>query len=161
MSKPARFDGRCIANLSQRQRFDGGGLMLLGARGTISVTANIIPRIMSQLCAAVRSGDVITMREISRRTAPLHRAMFPVKWALECLGLIEAYYRLPPTSLGVVWYDEIDAALREVLNAIEKGMPLDLRSSLANSMPHGTAFRGRTSFSPMRKPSLRAWFRYA
>lgn len=88
-------------------------LMLLGARGTISVTANIIPRVMSQLCAAARSGDVIAVREISRRIAPLHRAMFPVKWVLECLGLIEAHYRLPLTSLGVIWHDEIDAALRD------------------------------------------------
>lgn len=98
-------------------------LMLLGASGNISVTANVIPRIMSQLCAAARSGDVVAVREISRRIAPLHRAMFvepnpiPVKWVLERLGLIEAHYRLPLTSLNAVWHDKIDAALREALDA--------------------------------------------
>ena len=95
------------------------GLMLLGARGNISVTANVIPAVMSRLCAAARAGDVVQVREISRRIAPLHDAMFvesnpiPVKWALERLGLIEAYYRLPLTPLSSKWNDRIDAALRE------------------------------------------------
>ena len=51
-------------------------LMLHGARGNISVTANVIPTIMSQLCRAARQGDVATVRAISRRIAPLHEAMF-------------------------------------------------------------------------------------
>ena len=51
-------------------------LMLLGARGNISVTANVIPATMARLCAAARAGDVQTVREISLRIAPLHAAMF-------------------------------------------------------------------------------------
>lgn len=96
-------------------------LMLLGARGAISVTANVIPRIISRLCKTARSGDVAAVREISRRIAPLHRAMFvesnpiPVKWALERLGLIGAHYRLPLTPLDPVWHERIDAALGEAL----------------------------------------------
>ena len=100
-------------------------LMLLGARGNISVTANVIPRVMSRLCLAARSGDVAAVREISRRIAPLHQAMFvesnpiPVKWALERLGLIRAHYRLPLTPLDPIWHERIDAALGEALAADE------------------------------------------
>ena len=100
-------------------------LMLLGAHGNISVTANVIPGVMSRLCMAARSGDVIGVRKISRRIAPLHQAMFvesnpiPVKWVLERLGLIRAYYRLPLTPLDPIWHDRIDAALREALAAGE------------------------------------------
>lgn len=99
------------------------GLMLLGARGNISVTANVIPTMMSRLCAAARSGDVAKVREISRRIAALHDAMFvesnpiPVKWALERMGLIEAHYRLPLTPLSSTWHEQIDAALQEVLGS--------------------------------------------
>lgn len=95
-------------------------LMMLGAKGNISVTANLIPQVMSRLCAAARSGDVVTVRETSARIAPLHQAMFvdsspiPVKWALERLGLIEAHYRLPLTPLSSTWHQLIDAALHEV-----------------------------------------------
>ncbi len=95
-------------------------LMPFGARGNISVTANVIPRVMSRLCAAARLGDVVKVREISGRIAPLHQAMFvesnpiPVKWALERLGLIEAHYRLPLTPLSSTWHEIIEAALQEV-----------------------------------------------
>ncbi len=93
-------------------------LMLMGARGNISVTANVIPQIMSRLCAAARSGNVEEVREISRRIAPLHQAMFvesnpiPVKWALERLGLLEAHYRSPLTPLNPIFHEMIDAALQ-------------------------------------------------
>ncbi|MEO9336672.1 4-hydroxy-tetrahydrodipicolinate synthase [Mesorhizobium sp. SB112] len=93
-------------------------LMLMGARGNISVTANVIPQIMSRLCAVARSGNVEEVREISRRIAPLHQAMFvesnpiPVKWALERLGLLEAHYRSPLTPLNPIFHEMIDAALQ-------------------------------------------------
>jgi 4-hydroxy-tetrahydrodipicolinate synthase len=51
-------------------------LMLLGACGNISVNANVIPATMARLCAAARAGEINAVREISRRIAPLHEAMF-------------------------------------------------------------------------------------
>jgi 4-hydroxy-tetrahydrodipicolinate synthase len=96
-------------------------LMLHGARGNISVTANVIPAIMSQLCSAARRGDVATVRALSRRIAPLHAAMFvesnpiPVKWALGRLGRLSANYRLPMTPLSASRQEEVANALRLAL----------------------------------------------
>ncbi len=93
-------------------------LMLLGARGNISVTANVIPATMAALCLAARTGDVGAVREISRRVAPLHAAMFvesnpiPVKWALSYMGKITAAYRLPLTPLSEARHEEVAAALQ-------------------------------------------------
>ena len=97
-------------------------LMLLGARGNISVTANVIPSTMARLCQAARGGDVVTVREISRRIAPLHAAMFiesnpiPVKWVLGRMGKISPCYRLPLTPLSPGRHDEVTAALRLALD---------------------------------------------
>jgi 4-hydroxy-tetrahydrodipicolinate synthase len=96
-------------------------LMLFGARGNISVTANVIPATMTRLCSAARAGDVETVREISLRIAPLHAAMFveanpiPVKWALAHLGKLSPFYRLPLTPLNPARYAELEAALRLAL----------------------------------------------
>lgn len=102
-------------------------LMLLGARGNISVTANVIPAAMAQLCVAARAGDVATVRDISLRIAPLHQAMFvesnpiPVKWALERLGLAKAHYRLPLTPLSPAWHDVVEAALANAVGTDREG----------------------------------------
>lgn len=96
-------------------------LMLLGAQGNISVTANVVPADMSRLCAAARAGDVGRVRAISRRLAPLHAAMFvesnpiPVKWALARLGRLSAHHRLPLTGLSPSRHDEVAEALRWAL----------------------------------------------
>lgn len=96
-------------------------LMLLGARGNISITANVIPSLMAQLCAAARSGDIETTRRISCSIAPLHSAMFveanpiPAKWALEQLGMIDAHYRAPLTPLSERWHGLVSKALQETL----------------------------------------------
>lgn len=96
-------------------------LMLLGARGNISVTGNVIPATMAALCLAARTGDVGAVREISRRIAPLHAAMFvesnpiPVKWALGHMGKITAAYRLPLTPLSEARHEEVAAALQSAL----------------------------------------------
>lgn len=82
-------------------------LILFGAHGNISVTANIIPDLMALLCKAAHKGDVATVQRLSRSIAPLHEAMFieanpiPVKWALGEHGRIEANYRLPMVPLTV------------------------------------------------------------
>ncbi len=97
-------------------------LMLLGARGNISVTANVIPATMARLCAAARAGEIDVVRDISRRIAPLHEAMFvesnpiPVKWALQRLGRLSAFYRLPLTPLSPARHAEVDTALRLALD---------------------------------------------
>ena len=98
-------------------------LMLLGAQGNISVTANVIPATMTRLCAAARTGDVKTVREISLRIAPLHAAMFveanpiPVKWALAQMGKLSPFYRLPLTPLSTNRHAEVQSALRFALGA--------------------------------------------
>ena len=95
-------------------------LMLLGARGNISVTANVVPATMARLCAAARIGDVETVREISLSIAPLHAAMFvesnpiPVKWALAQLGKLSPFYRLPLTPLSADRHKEVESALNLV-----------------------------------------------
>ena len=69
-------------------------LMLMGGKGNISVTANVAPRAMSELCAAAMRGDAAAARAINDRLMPLHKALFiesnpiPVKWALHEMGLM-------------------------------------------------------------------------
>ena len=98
-------------------------LMLHGARGNISVTANVIPAIMSRLCEAAISGNVETVQSLSRRIAPLHTAMFvesnpiPVKFALAQLGRIADNYRLPLTPLSTALRPAVIQALAEVATA--------------------------------------------
>lgn len=92
-------------------------LILHGAYGNISVTANVVPTLMSHLCAAARSGDVATVRAISRRIAPLHEAMFvesnpiPVKWALSQMGKLSASYRSPMVPLSPSKHTQVANAL--------------------------------------------------
>jgi 4-hydroxy-tetrahydrodipicolinate synthase len=95
------------------------GLMLLGGHGNISVTANIAPRAMSQLCTAAIAGDALRAREIHLRLLPLHRHLFdepnpvPLKWAMQRLGLCGGTMRLPLAPLG----DKHHAALEQALRA--------------------------------------------
>ena len=97
-------------------------LILLGGHGTISVTANVAPRLMHEMCAAALVGDVKKAREINLRLLPLHQRLFveanpiPVKWALAQMGRIEAGVRLPMTPLA----DKFHGALREAL--VEAGI---------------------------------------
>ncbi|MDD3450369.1 MAG: 4-hydroxy-tetrahydrodipicolinate synthase [Gammaproteobacteria bacterium] len=81
-------------------------LILLGAKGNISVTANVAPRQMHELCAAANAGDRETASAINDRLMPLHKKLFveanpiPVKWALYEMGLIPPGIRLPLTFLS-------------------------------------------------------------
>jgi 4-hydroxy-tetrahydrodipicolinate synthase len=94
-------------------------LMLLGGHGNISVTANVAPRAMSDLCKAAIAGDVKTARAIHLKLLSLHKNLFiesnpiPVKWALQELGRIEGGIRLPLTPLDARYHDVVRAALRE------------------------------------------------
>jgi 4-hydroxy-tetrahydrodipicolinate synthase len=94
-------------------------LMLLGGHGNISVTANVAPRAMSELCRAALAGDAITARKIHLSLLSLHKQMFcesnpiPAKWALAALGRMEGGIRLPLTPLDARYRDAVRDALRE------------------------------------------------
>ena len=93
--------------------------ILQGGLGVISVTANVAPRLMHELCKAARAGDSKLAAEIDARLAPVHKALFvetspiPVKWALAEMGRIPPGIRLPLTPLA----DEYHATVRVALKA--------------------------------------------
>jgi 4-hydroxy-tetrahydrodipicolinate synthase len=94
-------------------------LMLLGGHGNISVTANVAPRAMAQLCAAALAADAKTAREIHLKLLSLHKNLFiesnpiPVKWALQQMGRMQGGIRLPLTPLDARYHEVVRAAMRE------------------------------------------------
>ena len=94
-------------------------LMLLGGDGNVSVTANLAPRLMHELCMAALSGDAAAAMAIQMRLLPLHKRLFveanpiPVKWAAARLGLCGGTLRLPMTELEAVHQPLVEAALVE------------------------------------------------
>ena len=94
-------------------------LILMGGHGVISVTANVAPKLMHQMCAAALVGDVKKAREINLRLLPLHQRLFveanpiPVKWALAQMGLIEEGLRLPMVRLSERFHETLREALHE------------------------------------------------
>ena len=97
----------------------GLALMLMGGHGVISVTANVAPRLMREMCAAALAGEVVRAREANFRLLGLHKHLFveanpiPVKWAVAQLGLIEGGIRLPLTPLAAQHHDSVREAMRE------------------------------------------------
>lgn len=95
-------------------------LMLAGAHGSISVTANVLPQRCAALCAAARDGDAATAAQLDAQLAGLNRALFveanpiPVKYALARCGRIGPGIRLPLTQLGAAGRAGVDAALAEL-----------------------------------------------
>ena len=93
-------------------------LMSLGARGCISVTANVAPRQMHDACAAALDGNWVRAREIDAALQALHRDLFveanpiPVKWAVARLGLIGNAIRLPLVELSAVHRDTVRRAMQ-------------------------------------------------
>jgi 4-hydroxy-tetrahydrodipicolinate synthase len=84
-------------------------LILLGGHGTISVTANVAPRLMHEMCAAALAGDLARAREINFRLLGLHRHLFleanpiPVKWALARMGKMgDAVISIPPFQITIL-----------------------------------------------------------
>lgn len=94
-------------------------LILMGGKGNISVTANVVPRAMSDLCAAAARGEAALARAMNERLMPLHKALFlesnpiPVKWALHEMGLIPDGIRLPLTWLSSSCHEPLRQALRQ------------------------------------------------
>lgn len=94
-------------------------LMLLGAAGVISVTSNVAPKLMHEMCVAAMGGDLPRARAINYQLLGLHQKLFveanpiPVKWALAEMGRIESGIRLPLVSLSDIHHDTLRVALKE------------------------------------------------
>ncbi|PAU87855.1 4-hydroxy-tetrahydrodipicolinate synthase [Pseudomonas sp. WN033] len=94
-------------------------LMLMGGKGNISVTANVAPKAMHDLCMAALAGDADSARQINDSLMPLHKALFiesnpiPVKWALHEMGLIGDGLRLPLTPLSARCHEPVREAMRQ------------------------------------------------
>jgi 4-hydroxy-tetrahydrodipicolinate synthase len=97
----------------------GLALMLLGARGIISVTANVAPRLMHEMCSAALAGDLKKARELNFKLLGLHTKLFveanpiPVKWAAAQMGLIGMGIRLPLTPLSQQFHEVVREAMRQ------------------------------------------------
>ena len=94
-------------------------LMLCGGKGNISVTANIAPRAMHELCVAAMRGDIAQAIAINKPLIPLNQKLFvepnpvPVKWAMAEMGLIPTGIRLPLVTLSNLYHESLAKSLRE------------------------------------------------
>jgi 4-hydroxy-tetrahydrodipicolinate synthase len=95
-------------------------MILMGGKGDISVTANVAPKLMSEMCAAAIAGDEATAATLDAKLGPVHDAMFveanpiPVKWAVSELGLMADALRLPMTPLAPEHRDTVRNALQKI-----------------------------------------------
>jgi 4-hydroxy-tetrahydrodipicolinate synthase len=118
---------RCIDLLMRRPKgfmvFSGNddaalAWIQLGAEGVVSVTANVAPRLMHEMCVAARAGQTARAIELNNKMIPLHKHLFvesnpiPVKWALNKMGRIGAGIRLPLTPLATQYHETVAGALR-------------------------------------------------
>ena len=94
-------------------------MVLAGAKGVISVTANVVPRLMADMIAAALRGDGVGARKLDEGMASLHESLFletnpiPAKWALARMGLMGAGLRLPLTQLAAQYQPALERSLRE------------------------------------------------
>ena len=94
-------------------------LMLLGGHGTISVTANVAPRLVHEMCCAAFAGELIKAREINNTLLGLHQKLFveanpiPVKWAVQQMGLMQGGIRLPLTALSAHQHEILRQAMKQ------------------------------------------------
>jgi len=93
--------------------------MSAGARGVISVTANVAPAAMHEMCALALSGDLEGAGRVDARLRDLHAAMFfesnpiPAKWALQDMGMIPQGIRLPLTPLSAIYHERVRSAVQK------------------------------------------------
>lgn len=100
---------------------DGTALefILMGGHGDISVTANVAPQLMAEMCRLALDGESEKAREINARLNPVHDAMFvesnpiPVKWAVAEMGLMQRAIRLPLTELSPHYHAQVREALEQ------------------------------------------------
>ncbi len=133
-------------------------LMLIGGHGVISVTANVAPRLMAEMCTAALAGDLARARACNDRLLPLHRRLFveanpiPVKWALSAMGLIKNALRLPLVPLSPHHHETVRDALRncrrsrvttKVLRMDTMKLPLVLRRDRRDRARRPCPFRLR------------------
>lgn len=110
---------RCGSEFDILSGEDGLALqaMIAGARGVISVTANVAPAAMHELCALALAGDMDGARRVDARLRDLHAAMFfesnpiPAKWALQDMGIIPSGIRLPLTPLSEIYHERVRSAV--------------------------------------------------
>jgi 4-hydroxy-tetrahydrodipicolinate synthase len=94
-------------------------LLLLGGHGVISVTANVAPKLMHEMCAAALNGQLETARAANAKLFGLHEKLFveanpiPVKWCVQRMGLIEAGIRLPLTPLTSTFHATLNQAMQQ------------------------------------------------
>jgi len=94
-------------------------LILMGGDGVISVTANVAPRLMHEMCAAAFAGDLARARAANNKLLGLHRHLFveanpiPVKWVLQQMDLIRGGIRLPLTPLSSSFHDLLRGAMEQ------------------------------------------------
>ena len=97
--------------------FMGLDTILAGGKGVISVTANVAPALMHEMCSLGLAGETVRAKETDDRLQPLHKALFlesnpiPSKWALKEMGLLEKGIRLPLTWLSDSYHDEVRDAM--------------------------------------------------
>jgi 4-hydroxy-tetrahydrodipicolinate synthase len=97
----------------------GMALMLLGGHGVISVTANVAPKLMHEMCVAALAGNVKKACEVNAKLFALHQKLFiepnpiPVKWVLQQMGLIKSGIRLPMVNLSEQYHEVLRAAMRQ------------------------------------------------
>ncbi|WP_461516448.1 4-hydroxy-tetrahydrodipicolinate synthase [Porticoccus sp.] len=102
-------------------------LILMGGHGDISVTANVAPKLMSEMCRLALAGQADEARAINQLLQPVHQALFvesnpiPVKWAVAEMGLMQHGIRLPLTELSAEHHQKVLAALQQagLLNSNE------------------------------------------
>lgn len=94
--------------------------MLAGGKGVISVTANVAPKIMHDMCQAAIEGNKVLATELQNKLMPLHKELFiepnpiPVKWVLQNMGKIDRGIRLPLTELAKMHHDQVQKAMQQV-----------------------------------------------
>lgn len=120
MERGSDLIARAPKNFSVYSGDDASGmsLMLMGGHGVISVTSNVAPRLMHELCIAAMAGDAVTARKINEKLLALHQKLFveanpiPVKWVLQQMGMIKSGIRLPLVPLSTAYHDTLRFAMK-------------------------------------------------
>ncbi|WP_423906680.1 4-hydroxy-tetrahydrodipicolinate synthase [Candidatus Spongiihabitans sp.] len=119
ISRVAEFVSRCGPDFALYSGDDATTLEFItaGGHGCISVTANVAPQLMHEMCIAAIAGDLARARELNNQLAPLHAALFlesnpiPAKWALYEMGYATKGIRLPLTAFSGKYHDQLRAAM--------------------------------------------------